>query len=209
MACRYSSHPGPLSLAGLRTGRFPFHLPLPVGPVVTNDRTSRSTTARPWEASHAPTRISSRLWPTRLPREAEPASRTAGNEDRSAVPILRCSQDRPASAARTATPTASALLTGPSLAGHARPAWTGLCSWRVASCSPLVSGTPHDPQKRFVGGFSWRHSGQGSCSVMFVSSSSRRSTGLYTNADLNVPSSRMRARSALLGPHPGYRGPSP
>ncbi len=86
-------------------------------------------------------------------------------------------QDRPASMARAAAPTASALLTGPRLAGHARPPGTGgRCSSRMASCSPLVSGAPHDPQKRFPGGFSWRHRGHGTCcSVMFVYSSSRRS----------------------------------
>jgi hypothetical protein len=51
----------------------------------------------------------------------------------------------------------------------------------------LISWTPHDPQKRFPGGFSWRHRGHGTCcSVMFVSPSSRRSTGLYTNADRNA-----------------------
>jgi hypothetical protein len=112
--------------------------------------------------------------------------------------------------ATAATPTASALLTGPSFAGHARPAGTGRCSWRLASCSPLISRTPHDPQKRFPGGFSWRHRGHETCcSVMFVSSCSRRHTGLYTNADRNAPSSRFGARSTLLNPHPGYQDPSP
>jgi hypothetical protein len=99
-------------------------------------------------------------------------SRTAGNDDRSSVPILRCSQERPASAARTATPTASVLLTGPSLAGHARAAGTGRCSSRVASCSLLISWTPHDPQKRFVGGFSWRQRGHGTCCSVMVCLSS-------------------------------------
>src|SRR5215207_2956786 len=61
----------------------------------------------------------------------------------------------------SSAPTASALLTGPSLEGQARPAGTGRCSSRMASCSPLVSGVPHDPQKRFLGGFSWRHRGHG------------------------------------------------
>jgi hypothetical protein len=45
------------------------------------------------------------------------------------VPILRCSQNNPASATRAATPTASALLAGPSLEGDARPPRTGWCSW--------------------------------------------------------------------------------
>src|SRR5919112_3590484 len=142
-------------------------------------------------------------------REAESASRTAGSEDRSSVPILRCSQERLASAARTATPTASVLLTGPSLAGHARAAWTGLCSWRVASCSPLFSWTPHDPQKRFVGGLSWLHRGHGTCcSVMFDSSSSRHSTGLYTNADRNARTSQFKGSQQRVRPQ-GCREPCP
>jgi hypothetical protein len=103
-----------------------------------------------------------------IPREAEPTPRTAGNEDRSSVPILRCSQERPASAARAATPTASALPAGPSLEGHARAIRTGLCSWRVASCSLLFSGAPHDPQKRFISGFSWPHRGHGTCCSVMV-----------------------------------------
>ena len=34
--------------------------------------------------------------------------------------------------------------------------------------SPLVSGVPHDPQKRFLGGFSWRHRGHGTCRSVMV-----------------------------------------
>src|SRR5215203_5098074 len=72
----------------------------------------------------------------------------------------------------SSAPTASALLTGPSLEGQARPAGTGRCSSRMASCSPLVSGVPHDPQKRFLGGFSWRHRGHRICRSVMVSLSS-------------------------------------
>jgi hypothetical protein len=57
------------------------------------------------------------------------------------------------------------------LAGQARPARTGWCSWRVASCSPLISWRPHDPQKRFVGGFSWWHRGHSAWSIMISLSS--------------------------------------
>jgi nucleotide-binding universal stress UspA family protein len=74
--------------------------------------------------------------------------------------------------ARAATPTARALLRGPSLEGQARPAGTGRCSWRVASCSPLVSGAPHERQKRFLGWFSWLHRGNGTCCSVMVSLSS-------------------------------------
>jgi hypothetical protein len=70
----------------------------------------------------------------------------------------------------------------------------------VASCSPFVSRTPHNPQKRFIGGFSWRHRWHETCcSVMFVSSSSRRSTDLYTNADRNARRSRFEGLDHLDG----------
>ena len=42
----------------------------------------------------------------------------------------------------------------------------------MASCSPLVSGASRDPQKRFIGGFSWRHRGHGACCSVMVSLSS-------------------------------------
>jgi hypothetical protein len=42
-----------------------FYLRLPVGPMLTNDRTSRRATTRPWESPHAFWRTASKLWPTR------------------------------------------------------------------------------------------------------------------------------------------------
>ena len=42
-----------------------FYLRLPVGPVATNDRTSRRATNWPWGSSHIWIMTSSRLWPTR------------------------------------------------------------------------------------------------------------------------------------------------
>jgi hypothetical protein len=77
-------------------------------------------------------------------------------------------------------PTASALPAGPSLEGQARPAWTGLCSSRVAICSPLVSGVPHDPQKRFLGGFSWRHRGHGTSRSVMICLSSFPSPSIFS-----------------------------
>jgi hypothetical protein len=96
----------------------------------------------------------------------------AGLDDRSSAPILCRNQDRPASVARAATPMANALLTGLSLADHVRPAGRGRCSSGVASCSPLLIGAPHDPQKRFPGGFSWWHRGHGMCRSIMVCLSS-------------------------------------
>src|SRR5919202_2514895 len=105
-----------------------------------------------------------------------------GVGERASAPILRHTQDRLASATRAATPTASALPAGPIFIGHGEPAVTGWCSRRVASCSPPVSRTPHDPQKRFSGGFSYWHRGQHvACSVTVVCSSPRRFIALYTS----------------------------
>jgi hypothetical protein len=56
---------------------------------------------------------------------AEPVLRTARIDDRSSAPTLRRNQDTPTSAARIATPTASALPAGPSSAGQSRLAGTG------------------------------------------------------------------------------------
>jgi hypothetical protein len=85
------------------------------------------------------------------------------------------------------------LLTGPSLEGQARAAGTGRYSRRVASCSPLVSWTPHDPQKRFLGGFSWWHRGHGTSRSVMVCLSSfpcPKIFSLYTSL------------GSICGPHP-------
>jgi hypothetical protein len=72
------------------------------------------------------------------------------------------------------------LPVGPSLSGQARLVGTGRYSRRVASCSPLVSGAPHDPQKRFLGGFSWWHRGHGTSRSVMVSLSSFPSPNIFS-----------------------------
>jgi hypothetical protein len=126
----------------------------------------------------------------------------AGLDDRSSAPILFRNQDRPASVARAATPMASALLKGLSLADHVRPAGTGGCSSGVASCAPLLIGAPHDPQKRFPGGFSLRHRGHGICrSVMVCLSSFPCPNNLLTLHQLLTLSERPNPLTDESGGH--------
>jgi hypothetical protein len=54
---------GDRPISGGRKGAF--YLRLPLGPVATNERSSRRATNRPWESSHVWRRTSSILRPTR------------------------------------------------------------------------------------------------------------------------------------------------
>jgi hypothetical protein len=96
------------------------------------------------------------------------ASWAAGSGVRVALSTLRRNQNKPASAANVARPTARVLPVGPNFEGKERTAVVGLSSRRVTSCFVLFNEVPQRPQKRFSNGLSCRHLGQGVISSMSI-----------------------------------------
>ncbi len=129
---------------------------------------------------------------------SEPADlgvRVASGDGRLSYSTRRRSQASPASVARTARPTASALPAGPIFVGKKRIAAADLASGRGVSCPLVVSEAPQWPQKRFSGRFSCRHSGQEVSSSIYIFS--LFSPNLFTKRKVF----KHKSRSPL---HPGF-----
>ena len=149
------------------------------GLAMLENRTTRRAKIRSLEPpSCSWTNTSSKLWLKKSSGTASSALRSFNGEGWLNRSFRRRSQARPVSAAKAARPSANALPTDPNLAGKLRSTMFGLFAWRRASCSLPASGAPQCPQKRFSDGLSCRHSGQGMCASIGISSLVLRSCDL-------------------------------